>query len=383
MANSLYDVPFYGGFLARRDQQAQEQLGDLQKANVLIGLKDKIESQRQDQALKSTMQTAGGTQQAIDALQRVGTPKAIELAHKLKGLLPDKPASPQLVTVPGPDGKPIQKWIRPGEATGIDIGPQYVAPKDNKISPLGQLIAERAALPLGDPRIKDYDAAIARHGRPGVDVTINNPGPMAPTKATATKVDEGLLDTTNRLMRLNQIETLYKPEFQELGTKFANMFRSGKAMLGMKMDVQERKKLTEFAAYRRNALENLNEYIRSVTGAVVNANEVPRLMGAMPNPGQGLFDGDDPVTFEAKKNDIIKMLRMGEARLAYIKRNGMSLDDGRGNPVIPLDQMPQLINQRGAELEGLIKKNNPSAAQKDIEKAVRKQLGIEFGLSSN
>jgi NACalpha-BTF3-like transcription factor len=292
-----------------------------------------------------------------------------------------------------------QKWARFGKGLPESFDPdqnfagigaakeaiQYLKTLDTTthMTELGRLMRERDALPQGDPRRAQYDKTIATYkaGR-GTDVTVNT-GPMAPGKAGETKVDEGLLDTSNRLMRLNQIESLYKPQFQEIGTKIMSKYTSLKAMAGIPITNKDRKDLTEISKYRRNALENLNEYIRSVTGAVVNANEVPRLMGAMPNPGQGLFDGDDPVTFEAKKDDIIKMLKMAEARLAYIKRNGMSLDDGRGNPVIPLERMPQLINDRGKEIESQLKAQQPKADEKALQRAVRRQLGIEFGLVSD
>lgn len=40
--------------------------------------------------------------------------------------------NPQLVTVAGPDGRPMQRWLKPGEATGVDVG---VAPDKESALP--------------------------------------------------------------------------------------------------------------------------------------------------------------------------------------------------------------------------------------------------------
>lgn len=73
-----------------------------------------------------------------------------------------EPEKPQLVTVAGPDGKPIQKWVRPGEASGVDIGP--AAEKESALpwyvrrSPDGRTMI--------DPAYSDLERAKASAGRP-------------------------------------------------------------------------------------------------------------------------------------------------------------------------------------------------------------------------
>jgi hypothetical protein len=110
---------------------------------------------------------------------------------------------------------------------------------------------------------------------------------------------------------------------------------------------KEKQDLTEFSAYKRNAVGQINQYIHDMTGAAMGVQEAQRLMRAVPNPGSGIFDGDSPTEFKAKLDDVVSKTKMAVARLAYIKRNGMSLEDGKGNPVVPLERMPALINERG------------------------------------
>ena len=100
----LANVPGYGGYLARRgqieEQQATQQQQELAQAGALQKLYQNQQTMRtsqedrartaQDEAqLKSVMDATGGDpQKAIAALLKAGTPKSIELASKLKGLLP-------------------------------------------------------------------------------------------------------------------------------------------------------------------------------------------------------------------------------------------------------------------------------------------------------
>lgn len=415
MAQALMSKGHYAPAIQLRSQAATLEKERRLSRNAEVDHKLKIteaagsDAMMLDSVYRTALQRAGGNPQAALAAVQ---PIYQQAREKWKGMgveLPEAFDPDQNFAFIGQAKEAIQylKTTQPEVRmtdTGGAITPMNVNPNAGPVGPLqgaspiqktpapatptelSRLQGERNAIAAqnpNDPRLKDYDRVIAGYkAGKGTEVTVNT-GNMEPGKSAATKVDEAILDTGNRLMRLNQIEVLYKPEFQELGTKISNKYTSLKAMAGVKITNKERKDLEQFSAYRRNALENLNEYIRSVTGAVVNANEVPRLMGAMPNPGQGLFDGDDPVTFEAKKNDIIRMLRMGEARLAYIKRNGMSLEDGQGNPVVPLDKMPEIINQRGQAIEAELKAKQPNADSKVIQKAVRRQLGAEFGLTAD
>lgn len=246
---------------------------------------------------------------------------------------------------------------------------------------LARLTSERDALPEGDPRRKEYDRVLAGYkaGR-GTELTVNT-GPMTPGKTGETKVDESLLTASQGLMELDQVTKQFKPEYQRFQDK------AGFAALSVKdstvgLNNKEKKDLTDYTQYRRNAISQINSYIQRMTGSAMGVQEAQRLMKAVPNPGSGLFDGDSPTEFQAKMDDIMSKLKMSVARLSYIKRNGMSLEDGQGNSVVPLERMPALINERGKALETEIK-TGQGLQGKALEREVRKRLGVEFGLSSD
>lgn len=248
---------------------------------------------------------------------------------------------------------------------------------------LARLQGERDALSPGDPRIATYDRVLEHYkaGKGDTNVMVNT-GPMAPSKAAATKIDEKLLETTQGLMQIDQIASQFKPEYQRFQDK------AGFAALSVKdstigLTNKEKQDVTDFSKYRRNAISQINDYIHAQTGASMGVQEAQRLMKAVPNPGSGLFDGDSPTEFKAKLDDVTSKLKMSVARLSYIKRNGMSLEDGTGNPVVPLERMPTLINERGREIEAQLKTAQPKADEKALQRAVRRQLSVEFGLAND
>ena len=215
----------------------------------------------------------------------------------------------------------------------------------------------------------------------GAATIINNPpGAMVPGKAAANKIDEGLLDTTQRIMQLSQIEKSFKPEWLEIGTRLGMEAANWKDKLGMSMDPKDTAKLTEYSEFRRNAIDNLNQYIKAITGAAMSEAEAKRILRGMPNPGQGLFDGDGPKAFKAKLDGVMKQAKLAEARLVYLKRNGMSLTDASGREIVPLERMPSLMNERAGQIERELRQKNPAWRLPDIQAATHRQLAQEFGL---
>lgn len=257
-----------------------------------------------------------------------------------------------------------------------------VAPAAKPAQPteLNRLMAERDALPPNHPDRAQYDKTIADYkaGRGDTNVSVSN-GPMTPTKTAATKVDEDLLAASKGLMQLHAIQQQYKPEFQQFQDRVAFSGLATKEKLGGKLTNKQKQDLSNYSSYRRNAAGSMNAYIKEITGQAMSVQEAERITKGMPNPGQGLFDGDSPTEFQSKMNDAMTQTKMAIARLSYIKRNGMSLMDGNGNPVVSLARMPAIINKRGADIEKELSKTGIKGSILDT--AVHRQLAIEFGLA--
>lgn len=259
--------------------------------------------------------------------------------------------------------------------------PKPVAPSN-----IGKLIAERDALPEGDPRRNFYNQALANAGK-GPNTTIVNqmPGALPPGTGVRNKVDEGLLESGMRLQRLARIESQFKPEYQMIPTRVLTEALSIGDKFGVNLSPENKKLLTDFSAYKRNAIDAMNEYIKSITGAAMSAEEARRILKGLPNPGQGLADGDSPTEFKSRLYDAIKATRMAEARLVYIKRNNsFALADPTAMEAefsrIPLSRMPSLMNQRASELEKQARERDPKMKLPEIRALVKRNLAQEFGL---
>lgn len=181
---NLMHIPGLGGILQARglNQQAAQQ--DLQQAQGLIGILSQVQHQQQRQAalqeqqqLKGVLSQSGGDPAlAVQALLQAGTPQAVELASKLKGMMP-KPAEPYTL---GPD----QVRMGPNNEP-LAFGLPKPEPRQPNPSGLARLMSERDALPQGDPRRTIYDNAIRKESETARQITppvinVNAGQPRAP-----------------------------------------------------------------------------------------------------------------------------------------------------------------------------------------------------------
>lgn len=195
------------------------------------------------------------------------------------------------------------------------------------------------------------------------------------------EIEKDLLTVTQRSMSLNAIKTAFKPEFQTLQTRWSTLYTDAKDKVGFEPNPEDAKQLKEYSTFKQNAIANLNQYIKDMTGAAMGIQEAERLTKAVPNPGQGLFDGDGPTVFKQKLDNSIEMAMKVQARLSYAKRNGISVLDEKGEPRISLDHMPEIMNSFGRAVEKSLKANNPNTPVEEIRKRVHIEIAKEFGLA--
>ena len=274
------------------------------------------------------------------------------------------------------------------DEAGNKVGEQVpFAPKDGKQTHLADLISEHNALPPADPLRKIYKQAISKEvAQTGMRISTNpdgtfdiTTGGLEPslTKPTETKLEDTIINGRDTLAKLNQIKAEFKPEYQQIGTRAEMMKYAAMSKAGMPLEEGAQKKLTGFATYRRNAASNLNTAIKNATGATVSQDEAPRLMNEIPNPGSGLFDGDDPISFMAKSDATIKAITSAVARASYSRKHGLNKEQ---QFAIPLDSIPGMIEQRGNQYAEEIQRANPEAPPEQVKEMVKGRLREEFNL---
>jgi hypothetical protein len=236
----------------------------------------------------------------------------------------------------------------------------------------GNVIQNREMTAVLDARAKKGAANVTAVG-----------GDMYPGKTTTKDVDEGILTSSQRIATMDNIRAQYRPEFQQLGTRLGASWSSIKSKLGVDLPPEEKKNLKAYSSYKRGAIEQMNQYIKDMTGAAMGIQEAQRLRQGIPDPGQNWYDGDSPEEFEAKLDDVVRAAKLTQARWTFIKKNGMQIKGDDLAKAYPLDKMPSLMNQRGKFLEESIRKKEPGVKDADLRARVKQQLAEEFGLVGN
>lgn len=275
-----------------------------------------------------------------------------------------------------------------------------LSPGQRRYDPGGKLIAEAPAKPEKpaakygplalDERVGKYYQENLTTGKrewvsppSGMELTVGEDGKVTLTtgsrkgmeRRTRGDIESNLQGGREGLARLEQIAASYKPEYQELIPRLGFKWDEVKSRLPElfgNLEDADRNSLIEYTIFRREAIENINRYIKEITGAQMSAQEADRLRLAQPDPGEGVLGGDAPAVFEGKLMGAMRSLKLAYARYLYAYRNGLDPLDGS----ITIEDMPAIIDRRGDELE---------ASMQDLEEEERRArvlqaLSEEFGV---
>lgn len=155
------------------------------------------------------------------------------------------------------------------------------------------------------------------------------------TRKTKGTIEGKIIGGKEQLARMQTIYGEFKPEYLEIGTRLKAAWTGIKAKLGKNVSREDAKALTGFKKFQRKAIENINLYIKELTGAQMSEKEADRLRLAQPDPGENWWSGDDPITFKAKMDDVMKFTRAAVARYEFYRSKG--LDDNQIKAIINSD----------------------------------------------
>jgi hypothetical protein len=213
------------------------------------------------------------------------------------------------------------KKIPPGKApkdvTDITTWVNPVNPKERVNLPKGQMP------PAGYVKISDTKKGQRLTVGPDGAVTWEQGGSDLTVKTKGT-IEDKILAGVESYNRVTKIKKEFKPEYQEIGFRLQKAWTGLAARMGQDVLPEDRKSLIEFKAYQRKSIENINLYIKEMTGAQMSEKEADRLRLAQPDPGEKWYSGDDPITFEAKVDDVIKAQRAAIARFSYYKSKNIT-----------------------------------------------------------
>jgi len=201
--------------------------------------------------------------------------------------------------------------------------------------------------------------------------------------AATNDIEKGILSMSENKMKLNQIEQSYDPEFLTMQGKFRAGFANILDRWDTLTDPEEIKYLERYTEFSQGAYDQLNTYIKEITGAALSQAEAERIMEAIPNPAK-----DGPKKFKAGLDRAIKKVKMAEARLMYLKKIGAkSVDE------VPLSTFTGMVSAKKDEIleKALLNKQfNPQGVntleqlppekQKQLKQHIKSIIANEFGL---
>jgi hypothetical protein len=237
-----------------------------------------------------------------------------------------------------------------------------------------QIIAESEKILSDDAKIREQlDPRLAaqreKERKAGkTDVSVYT-GELS--KSTRGDVEKSVITTADAVTRLNNIQFSYKPEYQNIqfrGKQAWNTLRD--KFVGLPQ--AQKNQLTQYSQYRQNALQNLNQTIKDITGAAMGIQEAERITATLPNAGADIFSGDSPTEFEAKLNNAITQTKYALARKQYSLRKGLNWES------TPLDKIPSIVQARAKEIA---KQYNLDPNKPADLNTVNRQLAAEFGVS--
>lgn len=284
----------------------------------------------------------------------------------------------------------------PGTVRAMALETATVSAKGKEgLSPLGKLVGEYNRMAPDDPNREAYKGAIAKQATSeGLQLTTNpdgtftlTQGPIGPggmTKPVQTDLQKKAISTADNIARLETIGQQFDPSFMEIETRLGATKTKWKEKLGMDVSIGEKAQLSKYSAFSRDAVENINSYIKEITGAQMSEKEADRIRKAMPDPGDGIFNGDSPTEFKGKWRSAMRALKLSQARATYLLNNGVTDQALRGmaktNTLPSFGQIEEIIKTRNIEIEQELKAANPGAPQEQIDTLIMQQLKKEFGI---
>lgn len=265
-------------------------------------------------------------------------------------------------------------------------------PKPAPTEELGKLIAARDRLPVGDPDRALYEAKINKLvSSQGMRITTDNEGnvvvetgvttgEMSPgAKSFIEKTTAGLDDA---YVRSIEVAKNFDPTFLEIPTRLGFAWSGLREKLGQNLSGQDREQLQKFSMFKQMAWQQLNAYIKMITGAQMSEPEALRILKGMPDPGKGIFDGDSPSAFQAKLVQTIKDVMRSRARYRYYLKLGISESDTKdfinSGKALSLEAMDVIVDSERTMIEQDLRRQGFS--NDEIKAMAQKAVSDIYGL---
>lgn len=200
---------------------------------------------------------------------------------------------------------------------------------------------------------------------PDGTISYSNDGGLA--KPTINDLEKTIVQSQAGLDRLRGIQRSFDPKYLKLQSQVGAGIAGLKDKVGLSTPA-DKKVLEQYEGFKSKTLNNLNLYIKEITGAAMSEAEAQRIQSTMPSLGDG------PTAFKAKMDSVMNELSRAQARAYYTRRNGVDLGS------IPLASMDAIIDDYGEKVEQQIRQQNPGIDPKEAERVAHEQVKRAFGM---
>lgn len=293
-----------------------------------------------------------------------------------------QPASNVTIT-PGQPPQPAPGVVLTGNETST---PETPAPTPQPQSPgavyslPGNEIVQTPLGPMSRDQARTIGALSAARGRGEFGkmmIDAASGGQQKLGQTGANQNDKDSVATVNQIAALDNIKKSYDPKFLNIQNRLGYAWNGLVSKLG-NIKPEDAQDLKNYTTFRQSSFKVVNDTLKAMSGVAVTPQEMERQLQVLPNPGQGIGDGDSPPEFEAKLDNSIAWQKAAFARQNYLRSQGF-----QGKPWeagIAVNDMPQIINQRGQQLRQQLQQQFPKASPMQLDQTVTKKIKQEFGI---
>lgn len=202
-------------------------------------------------------------------------------------------------------------------------------------------------------RVRMNNARISSGQLGGVNIVNNmaNPSGFGTNgkpfdKKNARDVEAKVISTADQLVRLQRIESAFRPEFHSaMGRLERNVANFTDWLTGGDVSEQDRQLIEEFQNYSTTVYDHINQTLKELSGAAVTPQEAERQMKLLPDM-ESIFEG--PHVAMGKIKSGLQRTRYIMYRYNYWQNTG-----GVGNPwdIATIGGIPEMIKREGKRLK--------------------------------
>tara|TARA_R110002096_G_scaffold201398_1_gene385993 strand:- start:10810 stop:12537 length:1728 start_codon:yes stop_codon:yes gene_type:complete len=205
-------------------------------------------------------------------------------------------------------------------------------------------------------------------------VTAAKPGDIPLSRGAQTATENELRTIDDSLANLEKVQADFDPKFLQVFPNLKIGAMANLEKLGKELSPEQMAEVEQFANFKQDAIQVVNEGIKAITGAAMTESEAVRITKQFAN-----VEDDSPTQFKAKIDNAAEKTRLAKTRRQWLLKNGAAIDFSKDTPSVSLDSFQTRFNNRIAQIEDDVREANPDLSEEEVTKRTEVRLLEEFG----